>query len=145
MGFQNRIIIIETTKNGDPVGIPMTENVFTTLKSLSRARRIDSDFIFGKNGKPFRRWWFSKSFEKACESAGVENFRFHNLRHDFCSRLVQRGVDLYTVAALAGHKNITTTQRYAHLSPEKLKSAVQMLNSDYNLTTVGTSGKNQIL
>ena len=129
----NRIIIIETTKNGDPVGIPMTENVFTTLKSLSRARRIDSDFIFGKNGKPFRRWWFSKSFEKACESAGVENFRFHDLRHDFCSRLVQRGVDLYTVAALAGHKNIKTTQRYAHLSPEKLKSAVAVLNFEHNL------------
>ena len=136
----SRMIIIETTKNGEPVGIPMTENVFTTLKALNKVRRIDSDFIFGKKGRPFRRWWFSKSFKTACEKAGIENFRFHDLRHDFCSRLVQRGVDLYTVAALAGHKNITTTQRYAHLSPEKLKSAVQMLNSDCNLTTVGKNG-----
>lgn len=55
-------IIIESTKNGDPVGIPMTENVFNTLKELNKVRRIDSDYIFGKNGKPFRRWWISKSF-----------------------------------------------------------------------------------
>ena len=139
----NRMIIIETTKNGEPVGIPMTENVFTTLKALNKVRRIDSDFIFGKKGRPFRRWWFSKSFKTACEKASIENFRFHDLRHDFCSKLVQRGVDLYTVAALAGHKNITTTQRYAHLSPEKLKSAVQMLNSDYKLTTAGKNWSSQ--
>ena len=141
----NRMIIVETTKNGEPVGIPMTDNVYEVLKNLNKVRLIDSNFIFGNKGRPFRRWWISNSFKKVCEKAAIENFRFHDLRHDFCSRLVQRGVDLYTVAALAGHKNITTTQRYAHLSPEKLKSAVQMLNSDYNLTTVGTSGKNQIL
>jgi|TARA_B100001964_G_scaffold236425_1_gene298124 site-specific recombinase XerD len=136
----SKMIIIERTKNGNPIGIPMTKNVFDTLKALSKVRRIDSDFIFGKKGKPFRRWWISKSFKRVCEKAGIENFRFHDLRHDFCSRLVQRGVDLYTVAALAGHKDISTTQRYAHLSPEKLKSAVEMLNSDYNLTTVEEKG-----
>ena len=139
----NKMIIVETTKNGEPVGIPMNENVYQVLKNLNKVRRIDSDFIFGKNGKPFRRWWISKSFKKVCEKAGIENFRFHDLRHDFCSRLVQRGVDLYTVAALAGHKNITTTQRYAHLSPEKLKSAVAVLNFGHNLDTMGTSQKKQ--
>lgn len=61
---------------------------------------------------------------------------FHDLRHDFCSKLVQRGIDLYTVAALAGHRHVSTTQRYAHLSPEKLRSAIKVFNSDYNLTTM---------
>ncbi|MBI5186619.1 MAG: tyrosine-type recombinase/integrase [Nitrospinae bacterium] len=51
------------------------------------------------------------------------------MRYDFFSKLVQRGVDLYSVAALAGHRDIKTTQRYAHLSPEKLKSAISVLNS----------------
>jgi site-specific recombinase XerD len=77
-----------------------------------------------------------------CQKANIENFRFHDLRHDFCSRLVQRGVDLYTVAALAGHKDIKMTARYAHLSPEKLRSAVAVLNPDYNLTTVGVKEQN---
>ena len=141
----SRMIIVEITKNGDPVGIPMTENVFTELKSLNTVRRIDSDFIFGKNGKPFRRWWISKSFKKVCEKASIENFRFHDLRHDFCSRLVQRGVGLYTVAALAGHRDISTTQRYAHLSPEKLKSAVEVLNLGHNLDTMDKAETNQNL
>ena len=145
VNFFNRMIIVETTKNGDPVGIPMTEKVNLALRDLNKIRRLDSDYIFGKNGKPFSRWWISKSFKKVCKKAGIENFRFHDLRHDFCSRLVQRGVDLYTVAALAGHRNLKTTQRYAHLSPEKLKSGIEALNFGHNLDTMGSSGKNQIL
>jgi integrase len=133
----NKTIIIETTKNGEPIGLPMTDGVYGELKELGKIRRLDSDYIFTKDGIPLGANWISKSFCKVCRKAGIENLRFHDLRHDFCSRLVQRGVDLYTVAALAGHKSIKMTQRYAHLSPEKLRSAVEVLNSDYNLTTVG--------
>lgn len=138
----NKSIIIESTKNGDPIGLPMTDSVYNALKRLSKIRRLDSDYIFGKEGKPFRREWISESFRRARKKANVDNFRFHDLRHDFCSRLVQRGVDLYTVAALAGHKDIKMTQRYAHLSPERLRSAVKVLDVDYNLTTIGSLSKN---
>ncbi len=138
-----KVVILETTKNKEPLGIPMTDKVFNILKSLSKIRRIDSDYIFGygKDGKPFGRFWVSESFRNARKKAGIEDLRFHDLRHDFCSKLVQRGVDLYSVAGLAGHKDIKTTQRYAHLSPEKLKSAISVLNSDYNLTTLGSSNQ----
>jgi integrase len=126
----NKSITIETTKNGDPLGLPITDNVYNVLKELNKVRRLDSDYIFGKDGKPYRRWWISESFRKARRQAKIENFRFHDLRHDFCSRLVQRGVDLYAVAALAGHRDIKTTQRYAHLNVERLRSAVSVLNSN---------------
>jgi site-specific recombinase XerD len=66
-------------------------------------------------GKPFRE-------------AGIKNFKFH----DFSSKLVQEGADLCSVAGLAGHKDVKTTQRYAHLSPEKLRSTIQKLNSGDN-------------
>ncbi len=138
----SKSIVIETTKNGEPIGLPMTDTVHMALKKLSKVRSIDSDYIFvGKGGKGLDKCWISRSFRKACQNANIENFRFHDLRHDFCSRLVQRGVDLYTVSALAGHKDIRMTQRYAHLSSEGLRSAVEVLNSDYNLTTVGTKPK----
>jgi integrase len=137
----NRTIIIETTKNGEPIGLPMTDNVYSALKKLSKARKPDSNYIFDKEGRPFRGDWISKSFRRACQKANIDDLRFHDLRHDFCSRLVQRGVDLYTVAALAGHKDIKMTQRYAHLSPERLRSAVKVLNTDYNLTTIGGGNK----
>jgi len=55
-------------------------------------------------------------------------FVLHALRHTFASRLVQRGVDLYRVKALLGHSTISTTERYAHLAPDNLQSAVDVLN-----------------
>jgi len=121
----NKTIIVENTKNGYPVGIPMSEKVTIVLKELKNGN--GSHYVFEKDGKPLNRWYVSTSFRKACRKAGIENFRFHDLRHDFCSRLVQRGVDLYRVAALAGHKDIKMTQRYAHLCPENLRSAIDVL------------------
>ncbi len=74
------------------------------------------------------RHWVSKSFKDTGKKAEIENFRFHDLRHDFCSKLVQMGADLYSVAGLAGHRDVKTTQRYAHLSLENLRSTIQKLN-----------------
>lgn len=60
-------------------------------------------------------------------AAGLDDFRFHDLRHDFASQLVMSGVDLYTVAKLMRHSNVSMTQRYAHLAPSTLRAAVARL------------------
>jgi site-specific recombinase XerD len=78
--------------------------------------------------KPYTKWGVYQAFKKACKKAGYPDYRFHDLRHDFCSKLVQAGVDIYTVKELAGHKDVTTTQRYAHLNPERLKQGVSVLD-----------------
>ena len=68
-----------------------------------------------------------QAFKKACIKANLPDFRFHDLRHDFCSKLVQAGVGLCTAKELAGHKDITTPQHYAHLSKAKFKDDIAVL------------------
>ena len=59
------------------------------------------------------------------ESAALEDFHFHDLRHHFASRLVQSEVDLNTVRELLGHADVTMVLRYAHLAPDGLALAVE--------------------
>ena len=74
--------------------------------------------------RDFRRW-----FQDACKKARVANFRWHDIRHTFASRLVMAGADLVSVQGLMGHKNIRMTMRYAHLAPSHLRDAVRKLRA----------------
>ena len=69
------------------------------------------------------------AFEKARAEAGLEDVRFHDLRHTFASRLVQGGVPLYDVMHLTGHKSLEMVQRYSHLAPDYQNRAIEALNS----------------
>jgi integrase len=60
--------------------------------------------------------------------AGITDFYFHDTRHTFARGLVMAGVDLRTVQELLGHKNITMTLRYSHLSPTHRAKAVAILD-----------------
>lgn len=73
-------------------------------------------------GPSDRRLWFERAVKKAELQPA---FRYHDLRHTFCSLLVSSGVPLLEVQQLAGHKSFSTTLRYAHLSPGHLKRAVE--------------------
>jgi integrase len=82
------------------------------------------------------------AFYIVMRKAGIKDFRFHDLRHTFATRLAQAGVDLYKISKLLGHKDIKMTQRYAHHCPDSLRDGVEILEVDYNLTTIG---KNECL
>lgn len=88
--------------------------------AIERLRRESggSEFVCPR----WRRW-----FEHAVKRSGVEDFTWHDLRHTFASRLVMAGENLRTVQELLGHRSIKTTERYAHLSNEHLRSAVGKL------------------
>lgn len=116
--------------------IPLNQNAFTVLKKRSKIESI-SGYVFynGANNK-IDRWKLKAMFSKAVAEAGIKNrLRFHDLRHTFATRMVQRGVDLYRVSKLLGHKDISTSQRYAHHYPESLRSGVEILDC-YNFATM---------
>lgn len=127
--FQNRVINLENTKNGQRLTIPLTETSFNLLFEVKNAKitHLNCPFVFHQDGKTLNPYRVSIAFRRACKRAGIENFRLHDLRHDFASNLVQKGNDLYVVQSLLGHKDGRMTQRYAHLKIENLRKAVETL------------------
>jgi len=71
-----------------------------------------------------------RSFAKACERAGIHDFRVHDLRHTCAAWLVSAGADLCEVRDLLGHTTVKMTERHAHLAPDNVRAAVALLESD---------------
>ncbi len=91
-------------------------------------RRLDTPYAFsGPSGKPFSKTNYH--FSRAVKLAGIPHVRFHDLRHTFASHLVMRGVDLRTVQELLGHKDLRMTIKYAHLAPDHMRKAVEVLDT----------------
>ena len=68
------------------------------------------------------------AFGRACKKAGIEDFRFHDLRHTTGSWLAMSGKDIYTIAKVLGHKDLRMSARYSHLSRQYLGEAVKALD-----------------
>lgn len=124
-----KVILLDRTKNGDRLGIPICETLMEVFKSLGKVRHLRSNTVFtGANGLHYSGNAVGMAFGRACKSAGISDFRFYDLRHTFASSLVQKGVDLYRVQRLLGHRDGRMTQRYAHLAPENLREAIRVLD-----------------
>lgn len=122
--LENRLIHINRTKTNERRDIPINDLLLEALRQYKEQ---------GNSERLFRYDDIKKAFHSACKRAGIENFRFHDLRHTFASHLVMGGVDLATVKDLMGHKNIAMTLRYSHLSPDHRAGAVNILAGKWTL------------
>jgi integrase len=139
---RNRITFVNT-KNGEDRSVRLTDRAKQVLLSLDPK---SSGPVFTYAGWPMKD--NNSSFPAAVRRAGIEDFRFHDLRHTFASRLVQKGIPLYEVMHLTGHKSFSIVQRYAHLAPEYQERAIAALN-DYGQENAwhnsGTSEENALV
>lgn len=106
-------------KSGKARHIPLNREALDVLK---RWRKTHSG-----EGRLFPVAQINKAWAALVADAGIEDFRFHDLRHDFASQLVMRGVPLIVVRDLLGHGSIEMTERYAHLAPHRAAEAVALL------------------
>lgn len=125
LDFKQDFIYLEHTKNNELREIPMNKVLKDALLSIKRNPL--SEYVFcDKDGSSFKE--VKRSFGTAMKRAGIENFRFHDIKHTFASHLVMNGIDLLTVKEI-GHKSIEMTLRYSHLSPNHKQRAVELLGS----------------
>ena len=120
-----------TSKSGQSRDVPMTAEARAVLESLREQQQQPSDpdgHLFTlADGKRLQSVGH-KTWHDLMGAARIKNFRFHDLRHDYASRLVMADVDLYSVSKLLGHSDVAMTQRYAHLAPDYLRAAVRKLD-----------------
>ena len=116
----------KTAKSGETRHIPLNQDVIETLSQWKK-QTTENELIFpNNNGERFHT--IKTAWGNLLEAAKISDFRWHDLRHDFASKLVMAGVPLNTVRELLGHSDIKTTLRYAHLAPEHKAEAVNLLN-----------------
>jgi integrase len=115
----------------------MNSEVREIMLRLCRSKSFE-DYLF-VNPKTGRRWTdVKRAFHGACAAAKIHGLVWHDLRATFGTRLGEAGFDAFTIAALMGHSNIRTTQRYVRATERNKREAVQaaMLNSSgHNLAT----------
>jgi len=130
VNLKGRVLTVagKTAKSGTTRHLPLNDESFAALTAW-RNQASDGDLVFPSPVNGRRLDNIKKSWTGALALAGIKSFRFHDLRHSFASKLVMRGVDLYTVKELLGHSTIVMTQRYAHLSPDHKAAAVALLNN----------------
>jgi integrase len=116
----------EQTKSGHSRSIPMNQISRKELLSLQR-KSGDTEYVFvnRRTGKP--RTDVKRGFRSACRDAGLEDFRFHDLRHTAATRLGDAGVDTRRIMAILGHRCIQTLARYTHATDGGLRRAIETL------------------
>ena len=131
INFRDKFLILDNrnhlTKSKKIRTIPLNINSMQVL--IEREREKNNNLVFNRDGQLIKQEIFCQTFKKYIIKSKLNpKLNFHSLRHTFASWLVQKGVSIYEVSKLLGHSDMKVTEIYAHLSPENLRNAVELLN-----------------
>lgn len=122
------------TKSKDSREVPIASGVLDALRKLNKVRQLHCPFVFLYEGQSIQG--IKRAFGGACKRAGIENFRFHDLRHCAATNLRRAGVDTLTAMKIVGHKSEKMHRRYNSVSQADLTQASQKLNSYLSNTLI---------
>jgi integrase len=106
--------------------VPLTGRLAGALKEYKHLR--GPRVVCQEDGAPLTQKVVQGLVRRAAQKAGLTDAGVHMLRHTFCSHLAMRGASAKAIQELAGHKDLTTTQIYMHLSPAALEDAISLLD-----------------
>lgn len=118
-------LILPQTKNGESRVVYLNEIAQMAISMLERKQS-------GKLFPDVNNNQVTTAFRRAAKKAGIENFRFHDLRHTTASWLRMSGADIHTVATMLGHKDLRMASRYQHLDPTYLAKAAAQLDGVFS-------------
>lgn len=130
INFEIRHITLHETKNGDKRIIPLTDAVIEILKGISSFDSASSELIFAsKKATTKNPISVRKSFARALKLAGIDSFRFHDLRHTAASYLAMNGATQGELMAILGHRSPQMTRRYTHYNQQHLGDLMHRTNN----------------
>ena len=126
LDFASGFILVRDSKNGESRHVPMDATLFALFRAYPHRPSTDLVFSSSSGGHIVD---VRTGFQNACKRAGLIDLHFHDLRHTFASQFVMAGGNLFILKSVLGHKNITMTQRYAHLAPTYLIKSIDRMNT----------------
>ncbi len=123
-----KVIVLHDTKNKERRVLPLAHHALELIKAHHEERDVATDLLFPAPRKPNEPWASRSAWQAAVTKAGLEDFRFHDLRHSAASYLAMNGASLAEIAEVLGHKTLAMVKRYAHLSEAHTAGVVERMN-----------------
>ena len=128
--FKRKTIIISEQKNRSVDTLPLNARALDVLLKKAPAVIKPDKLVFTNHlGNRIGSSVLIRAFHRAEKKADIPKLRFHDLRHTFATRLVQNGVDLFTVQKLGRWKNTSMVMRYAHHCVESLRAGIEVMDT----------------
>lgn len=126
--------LVRESKNGEPRVLPLVGRSLEALGTLRLQHGARSRFVFpapSGSDRPYE--YFDAHWYAALNAAGIEDFRFHDLRHTCASYLASQGASLLEIADVLGHRTMAMVKRYSHLAQGHKATVIEKMARDRGL------------
>jgi integrase len=126
-------VVFRDTKNGENRKVILTKELTKFLEQVIELNPFSEQVFCNRNGRPLKS--IDGAFKAACKRAEINNLRFHDLRHTFCTRMANSGVNPFMIMQIVGHKDMATAKRYTNPTDEHLFETMRKMSHQFSQHT----------